>query len=62
VLSLVCIFYAGPEAVRATNLFYYLTYEGNVDMENISDPVMKEVKYTFSFRSAFYCCCYTVNI
>ncbi|KDR02350.1 Neurobeachin [Zootermopsis nevadensis] len=32
----------GPEAVRATNVFYYLTYEGCVDMDNISDPVMKE--------------------
>ncbi|XP_069686520.1 neurobeachin isoform X3 [Periplaneta americana] len=32
----------GPEAVRATNVFYYLTYEGSVDMDNISDPVMKE--------------------
>jgi len=32
----------GPEAVRATNVFYYLTYEGSVDMENISDPVMRE--------------------
>jgi hypothetical protein len=37
----------GPEAVRATNVFYYLTYEGSVDMENISDPVMREVKYSF---------------
>ena len=32
----------GPEAVRATNVFYYLTYEGNVNLESISDPVMKE--------------------
>lgn len=37
-------FFVGPEAVRATNVFYYLTYEGSVDMENISDPVMREVK------------------
>ena len=41
-------FCVGPEAVRATNVFYYLTYEGSVDMENISDPVMREVKYSFS--------------
>ena len=33
----------GPEAVRATNVFYYLTYEGSVNLENIDDPVMKEV-------------------
>ncbi|XP_023212036.1 neurobeachin-like isoform X1 [Centruroides sculpturatus] len=32
----------GPEAVRATNVFYYLTYEGNVDLENMKDQVMKE--------------------
>ncbi|GBM24392.1 Neurobeachin [Araneus ventricosus] len=32
----------GPEAVRATNVFYYLTYEGSVDLENMKDVVMKE--------------------
>ncbi|KAK7475305.1 hypothetical protein BaRGS_00033452 [Batillaria attramentaria] len=32
----------GPEAVRATNVFYYLTYEGNVNLEAITDPIMKE--------------------
>ncbi|CAG7818805.1 unnamed protein product [Allacma fusca] len=32
----------GPEAVRATNVFYYLTYEGSVDLESINDPVMLE--------------------
>ncbi|XP_034937724.1 neurobeachin isoform X3 [Chelonus insularis] len=32
----------GPEAVRATNVFYYLTYEGSVDLDTITDPVMKE--------------------
>lgn len=32
----------GPEAIRATNVFYYLTYEGSVDMDAIVDPVMKE--------------------
>ncbi|CAH1776878.1 unnamed protein product [Owenia fusiformis] len=31
----------GPEAVRATNVFYYLTYEGSVDLEKMTDPVMK---------------------
>lgn len=34
--------YAGPEAVRATNVFYYLTYEGNVELDSIADPVMRE--------------------
>ncbi|CAG0920825.1 unnamed protein product, partial [Notodromas monacha] len=32
----------GPEAVRATNVFYYLTYEGSVDFDSIGDPVMRE--------------------
>lgn len=32
----------GPEAVRATNVFYYLTYEGSVDLDSIQDPVMRE--------------------
>jgi len=37
-------FISGPEAVRATNVFYYLTYEGSVDLESMaqSDPVMRE--------------------
>ena len=35
--------FSGPEAVRATNVFYYLTYEGSVDLESLSgDPVMRE--------------------
>lgn len=44
-----CIFnfffflFLGPEAVRATNVFYYLTYEGSVDLESVSDPVTREV-------------------
>lgn len=34
----------GPEAIRAVNVFYYLTYEGNVDLSQIScnDPGLKE--------------------
>ncbi|XP_055684443.1 neurobeachin isoform X18 [Lutzomyia longipalpis] len=32
----------GPEAVRATNVFYYLTYEGSVELDTIADPVMRE--------------------
>ena len=36
----------GPEAVRATNVFYYLTYEGTVNLENMTDTVMKEVKFS----------------
>ena len=36
-------FFSGPEAVRATNVFYYLTYEGSVDLESVADPVTREV-------------------
>lgn len=36
------IYPTGPEAVRAANVFYYLTYEGNVELEAITDPVMRE--------------------
>lgn len=32
----------GPEAVKADNVFYHLTYEGAVDMENITDPVQRQ--------------------
>eukprot|EP01112_Ceratiomyxa_fruticulosa_P018129 TRINITY_DN5758_c0_g1_i1.p1 TRINITY_DN5758_c0_g1~~TRINITY_DN5758_c0_g1_i1.p1 ORF type:complete len:946 (+),score=197.65 TRINITY_DN5758_c0_g1_i1:1578-4415(+) len=32
----------GEEAVKAANVFYHLTYEGAVDIENISDPVERE--------------------
>ncbi|XP_052674845.1 neurobeachin-like isoform X3 [Crassostrea angulata] len=32
----------GPEAVRSTNVFYYLTYEGSVNLESMTDLVMKE--------------------
>lgn len=31
----------GPEAVRSTNVFYYLSYEGAVDLDAIIDPVAK---------------------
>ena len=36
------VLYPGPEAVRATNVFYYLTYEGSVDLESTTDGVMRE--------------------
>lgn len=35
----------GPEAVKATNVFFHLTYEGNVDLDSIADPVMREVNW-----------------
>lgn len=35
----------GPEAVRSLNVFYYLTYEGAVNLNSIADPVLREVSY-----------------
>ena len=32
----------GESAVEASNLFYYLTYEGAVDLALIEDPVLRE--------------------
>ncbi|CAD5116250.1 DgyrCDS5159 [Dimorphilus gyrociliatus] len=32
----------GPEALRATNVFYYLTYDGAVNLDSISDAVMRQ--------------------
>lgn len=32
----------GPEAIRNTNVFYYLTYEGAVNLESIDDPITKQ--------------------
>lgn len=32
---------SGPEAVRATNVFYYLTYEGGVRLDQITEPVTR---------------------
>ncbi|KAG7243069.1 hypothetical protein INR49_016444 [Caranx melampygus] len=32
----------GPEAVRALNVFHYLTYEGSVSLDSITDPLLRE--------------------
>ncbi|XP_030597817.1 lipopolysaccharide-responsive and beige-like anchor protein isoform X4 [Archocentrus centrarchus] len=32
----------GPEAARALNIFYYLTYEGAVNLSSINDPMLRE--------------------
>lgn len=34
----------GPEAARALNVFYYLTYEGAVNLSSINDPMLREVR------------------
>lgn len=34
----------GPLAESSANVFYYLTYEGAVDLDDISDPVQRKVR------------------
>ncbi len=36
----------GPEAVRALNVFHYLTYEGAAKLDSITDPSLREVRHT----------------
>ena len=45
----------GPEAVRATNVFYYLTYDGSVNLEAITDPIMREVLHLQCLFCIFSC-------
>ncbi|XP_033930232.1 neurobeachin isoform X1 [Melopsittacus undulatus] len=40
----------GPEAVRALNVFHYLTYEGSVNLDSITDPVLKEIPEAYFIR------------
>lgn len=35
--------FSGPEAIRATNVFYYLTYEGFVNLDSITNPVDRQL-------------------
>ncbi|KAM6439417.1 neurobeachin isoform 2-T2 [Rhynochetos jubatus] len=40
----------GPEAVRALNVFHYLTYEGSVNLDSITDPVLREIPEAYFIR------------
>uniref|UniRef100_W5MP82 Neurobeachin n=1 Tax=Lepisosteus oculatus TaxID=7918 RepID=W5MP82_LEPOC len=40
----------GPEAVRALNVFHYLTYEGSVNLDSITDPVLRELPDPYFIR------------
>ncbi|XP_074842626.1 neurobeachin isoform X3 [Carettochelys insculpta] len=40
----------GPEAVRALNVFHYLTYEGSVNLDSITDPVLREIPEMYFIR------------
>lgn len=35
----------GPEALRALNVFHYLTYEGSAKLDSITDPSFREVRH-----------------
>ena len=37
--------YEGEEAVKAKNTFYYLTYNGSVDLDRASDPHTRKVTF-----------------
>nr|XP_014346382.1 PREDICTED: neurobeachin isoform X10 [Latimeria chalumnae] len=43
----------GPEAVRALNLFHYLTYEGSVNLDSIADPVLREIPDPYFIRDPY---------
>ncbi len=38
VFEICAFFFQGPEAIRAVNVFYYLTYEGAVNLDSITNP------------------------
>ncbi|XP_039601715.1 neurobeachin a isoform X4 [Polypterus senegalus] len=40
----------GPEAVRALNVFHYLTYEGSVNLDSVTDPVLREIPEPYFIR------------
>ena len=37
---------SGEEAMKAKNVFYYLTYTGAVDLDSVTDPQMRKVIFT----------------
>lgn len=39
----------GKEAIAANNVFFYITYEGAVDIDKITDPVSLGLLVLFSF-------------
>ena len=44
----------GQPAVEANNLFYYLTYEGAVDLDKVMDPIQK-LSYEVQIREFGQC-------
>ena len=40
----------GKEAEKSTNMFYYLTYGGQAQLDKIKDPMLRQVGYTVQIR------------
>lgn len=36
----------GPEAVRALNVFHFMSYEGSVNLDTITDLQLREARHT----------------
>ncbi|XP_078078372.1 neurobeachin a isoform X4 [Mustelus asterias] len=43
----------GPEAVRALNVFHYLTYEGSVNLDSITDSGIREIPEPYFVRDPY---------
>uniref|UniRef100_UPI00398ECBAA neurobeachin a n=1 Tax=Pristiophorus japonicus TaxID=55135 RepID=UPI00398ECBAA len=43
----------GPEAVRALNVFHYLTYEGSVNLDSITDSGLREIPESYFVRDPY---------
>jgi len=54
--TLVCRYkQRGKEAIMANNVFFYITYEGTVDIDKITDPVSSWVhKLVYRFPSSLF--------
>lgn len=45
----------GKEAIMANNVFFYITYEGTVDIDKITNPVSSRVhKLIYRFPSSLF--------
>ena len=49
-----CVCVSGEEAVKAKNSFYYLTYQGSIDLDSTTtDPQLRKVCL---FYVSYVCC------
>ena len=45
----------GSKAKEAVNVFYYLTYEGAADLDDISDPMQRKVRSEYQIQAKWLC-------